>query len=516
MKLKKITFVVSLLGILFFSPPPPAFAWRWFGFTYEVSSGFTAVITGYTGAGGAVEIPKSILCMTVVAINEEAFYGRTGVTSVSIPSGVLTIGDSAFEGCTGLSRVTINEGVESIGDYAFKDCTSLASVTIPYGVTDIARGTFEGCTGLSRVSLNTGLRSIGATAFKGCTDLTSISIPASVTTIGDSAFFECTGLSSVTMGKGVERIEASAFEGCTGLSSVTVGAGVSSIGASAFKGCEALESISIPASVTTIGDSAFEGCMILDDLTFNVGVKRIGDFAFKSCTDLDIIIIPSSVSLIGDSAFFGCRALKKAFFCGDAPTLEDNGASPPDWGTFSGCASSFTVHYNPENTGFDNPEYKNYSVIADNDTENKCAGDNPPQKCLDNDDDGYGAGDGAGCPHGGGDCDDNNTLINPGAVDCQNAPDGVDNDCDGKIDEGYCVEVCLFRDALGEDDPQLEVIRAFRENVLSKSAAGQKIIGLYYAYSPGMVSFLDRHPTAKEGVKLLLKSLIPALRLMQK
>jgi len=515
MKLGKITFVISLLGLLFFSPPPPAFAFRWFGFTYEVSAGFTVVITSYTGAGGTVEIPKHILCMSVVAINEEAFSGNTGVTSVSIPSGVLTIGDSAFEGCTGLSRVTINEGVESIGDYAFKDCTRLASVTIPYGVTDIARGTFEGCTGLNRVSLNAGLRSIGATAFKGCTDLTNISIPSSVTTIGDSAFSGCTGLSSATMVKGVVSIGASAFEGCTGLSSVTMGAGVLSIGASAFKGCEALESISIPSSVTTIGASAFEGCMILDELTLQVGLKRIGDFAFKSCTDLDSIIIPSSVSLIGDSVFFGCRALKSAYFCGDAPTLEDTGASPTAWETFSGCASSFNVHYNPENTGFDNPWY-NYSAMADNVTENKCAGDNPHPKCIDNDGDGYGVGDGAGCKYGGGDCDDNNPLIHPGAPDCSNAPDGIDNDCDGQIDEGYCVDICFFESALGADDPQLEVLLDFRENVLSKSAAGQKITGLYYTYSPGMVSFLDQHPTAKEGVKLLLKALIPVMRLMQK
>ena len=44
--------------------------------------------------------------------------------------------------------------------------------------------------------------------------------------------------------------------------------------------------------------------------------------------------------------------------------------------------------------------------------------------CLDSDGDGYGS-----CE----DCDDTNAGINPGAEeDC----DGVDNDCDGDIDEG--------------------------------------------------------------------------------
>lgn len=34
-----------------------------------------------------------------------------------------------------------------------------------------------------------------------------------------------------------------------------------------------------------------------------------------------------------------------------------------------------------------------------------------------------------------GDCDDSNSSVHPGAADCANAPDGVDNDCNGLVDD---------------------------------------------------------------------------------
>jgi len=53
--------------------------------------------------------------------------------------------------------------------------------------------------------------------------------------------------------------------------------------------------------------------------------------------------------------------------------------------------------------------------------------------CVDNDGDGYGAG-GTTCPYPEIDCDDNNAGINPGATE---VCDGVDNNCDGEVDEGF-------------------------------------------------------------------------------
>jgi acetyl esterase/lipase len=74
------------------------------GFVYS-DHGSTITITGYTGSGGAVVIPGTINNEPVVAVGNNAFHGRTGLTNVSIPTSVTSIGNDAFRDCTGLINV---------------------------------------------------------------------------------------------------------------------------------------------------------------------------------------------------------------------------------------------------------------------------------------------------------------------------------------------------------------------------------------------------------------------------
>jgi hypothetical protein len=62
----------------------------------------------------------------------------------AIPAGVTIIEYWAFYGCTGLTSVSIPAGVTSIGGVAFSGCAGLTSVSIPAGVTSIGEGAFEG------------------------------------------------------------------------------------------------------------------------------------------------------------------------------------------------------------------------------------------------------------------------------------------------------------------------------------------------------------------------------------
>ena len=89
-------------------------------------------------------------------IGNSAFYGCTGLTSITIPSSVTSIGGVAFRDCTGLTSVIIPDNVTSIGNSAFRDCTSLTSVAIPNSIISIEYGAFSGCTDLTDIYVTCG------------------------------------------------------------------------------------------------------------------------------------------------------------------------------------------------------------------------------------------------------------------------------------------------------------------------------------------------------------------------
>lgn len=52
-------------------------------------------------------------------LGDGAFYGCSGLTSVTVPSEITSIGNNAFYACTGLTGFVILESVLSIGNSAF-------------------------------------------------------------------------------------------------------------------------------------------------------------------------------------------------------------------------------------------------------------------------------------------------------------------------------------------------------------------------------------------------------------
>ncbi len=166
------------------------------------------------------EVRNLVIPGSVAIINFLAFYGCSGLTSVTIPSTVKSIGRSAFAMCSGLTSVTIPNSVTSIGEYAFSGCSGLTSVTIPNSVTRIGEWVFQNCSGLTSVTIPNSVTSIGNSAFYGCSGLTSVTIGNGVTSIGKYAFYRCIGLASVTIPNSVTSIGEYAFSGCSGLSEI--------------------------------------------------------------------------------------------------------------------------------------------------------------------------------------------------------------------------------------------------------------------------------------------------------
>ena len=107
------------------------------------------------------------------------------------------LGDFAFYGCSGLTSLTLPSSVTKIGCYALSSCIGLTSLTLPSSVTEIGEHAFLNCRGLTNFTIPSGVTKIGGAAFFCCYGLISLTIPSSVTAIGSNAFKHCSGLTSI-------------------------------------------------------------------------------------------------------------------------------------------------------------------------------------------------------------------------------------------------------------------------------------------------------------------------------
>ena len=160
----------------------------------------------------SVTIPNS-----VTSVGSNAFDGTPWFDNQ--PDGLVYVGKVAYKykgEMPTYSRITIKDGTFEIASDAFFGCSGLTSVTIPNSVTSIERLAFGGCTGLTFINIPNSVTSIGSSAFSEC-GLSSIIIPPKVSSIDNYTFWDCTELKSVTLPNNVTSIGKYAFEGCINL-----------------------------------------------------------------------------------------------------------------------------------------------------------------------------------------------------------------------------------------------------------------------------------------------------------
>ena len=389
------------------------------GFVYADNTKETLV--GYIGSSDAITIPASVVTIgesafkgltnitslsfagsNITTIEQYAFQGCTGLTSVSIPSSVTSINYSAFEGCNNIQTLTFD--TDAIGS-AFSDKTNLTTVNIGSNVASIPTFAFSGCTALASITIPANITTIGLMAFQGCSALESIEIPATVTSFGNFAFMNCSSLTSATIKSA--SVSSYAFMNCNALNNVSL-VGVKIIYDLAFCECTSLSEITIPATVTEIYANILKGCTSLTTITVEEGnttyfaadgvlyghhtengqelttlefcspgrvsnilaipddVDKIFGYAFDNCNNLEYIAIPKSVKYIFDISIQDCDNV--TFLC----EISQDQNQWPDYQYDNqwnhGCQVVWgcqIVHATPNNATYGSVEDQNAIIYAD-------------------------------------------------------------------------------------------------------------------------------------------------------
>ena len=241
----------------------------------------------------SITIPAS-----VTSIGEDAF-DCDAIESISVDKNnsvyhssgnclIETKSKTLLFGCKN-SVIPADGSVTSIGKYAFNYCSGLTNITIPSGVTSIGYEAFFR-SGIKSITIPDSVTNIETGAFH-YSNLEKVVIPDSVTEIGIYAFAGCQNLTDVTLGKGLKEISYCCFEGCEALKNVVISEGVTTICEFAFSGCSGIEKITFPDSITDIYEFAFSGCSGLSDFTVPAGVKSICALDFNSDNLKNIYIL---------------------------------------------------------------------------------------------------------------------------------------------------------------------------------------------------------------------------------
>ncbi len=149
------------------------------------------------------EVVNLIIPEGVTTIKQYAFYGCTGLETVTFPSSLDSVGSEAFQNCSGLARVycsslvdwcniAFTNGSANPVYYARKlyvGNTRVTNLVIPQGVTAIKPYAFYRLSNQTSVVLPEGLQSIGYYAFWDCDWNTEYTIPSTVTSIADHAIY---------------------------------------------------------------------------------------------------------------------------------------------------------------------------------------------------------------------------------------------------------------------------------------------------------------------------------------
>lgn len=246
-------------------------------------------------------------------IGDMAFSENSALTSVALPATVETMGTGVFSRCTNLATAIFRNKLEKLPDDTFLNCSFFTTISLQDGLKEIGERVFEGCNHMTKFTIPSTVTKIGKESFRACQSLKSIELPEGMTEIPEYAFANNKALTSFTFPSTLTTVGKSALTGCENLTTIDLsGTKVTSIADYAFMSCNAIETLKLPTTLRSIGAQAFENVHGLEELQLPAGLETIGKMAFTGYRDLKKVYIPSSVSSIGVNCFYSLNTEKTA------------------------------------------------------------------------------------------------------------------------------------------------------------------------------------------------------------
>jgi hypothetical protein len=130
-------------------------------------------------------------------LQDSAFYKKTELLGVKLPSSLRIIGSDSFLGCTSLKKIIIPEGVTEIKSRAFWECSKLETLYLPSTLTTLGKDVFDACDSLRQVVIPEGITTLSEHLFFNCKYLNSIALPASIEKLDKCCFAYCIRLKNI-------------------------------------------------------------------------------------------------------------------------------------------------------------------------------------------------------------------------------------------------------------------------------------------------------------------------------